>query len=447
MLSDNDVKQELHRLFLSVPATNLHNVGIEIELSIVSKEEDYSGNHSHDLQNFIINHLNFIQIFPDKLIFRHKTEKDIISFEYSINTLEFSMEKSDSLMKIKKRFLGYYDALQNFMKTKNLMLCGCGLHPHWQKINTRALELPHYQLTEYYLAQGAKESYLHNHDDFCAYSCAVQTHIDINHSIPELLNIYSFLGCIKGFLFSNSVDLTQTCDFQGMACVRDYLWWCSMFAFCSENVGYYHNIKTNDDIIDNMLQRSMYYVCRDNEYLYIGPYKLAEYFSKDSVLAYNIFTGNKTTLSPQITDLQYFRSYKAIELTKRHTIEIRDDCQQPVYDTFGPCAFNLGISEALPEAYSLIDKLCKDMRIDFYNFINNRRLSTSLNPMLSEFVLNKWRIYCREFVLIARKGLQKRNLGEEELLDSVLKRHDILENPAKVAYKKWHCDNVLLGID
>lgn len=438
MLNVNDVIQELYRLFIKGSSSNIHRVGVELELPIVNKDGDYTRECTLELIDFIKNNLGFDEVKPSATQFKHETESDCISFEYSSNTIEFSMEKSDSLLKIKKRFSEYYDALQDFLSTKNFTLLGSGLHPHWHVINTNPLPQCYYTMIKHHLAQGDRISRFHNHSDFCAYTCAVQTHLDINQDLPKLLNFYSFISAIKGFVFSNSVNLSQTNDFQNLACARDYLWWHSMFAYFPENIGYYKNINTTADIVNSMLERSMHYIYRNGMLYYTGCHKLSDYFSKNTINGYDLVTGRQITISPCLEDLQFFRSYKAIEITKRGTIEIRDDCMQPVYDAFAPSAFNLGISEMLPEACMLAKETARELGLNLYDFMPNRVLTTSLSAVddMDKSQQDKWRRYCEQFFLLAKQGLCKRNKGEEILLDNVLERKNILENPAVMLYKK-----------
>ena len=425
-----DLKNRIHNFFF-YDTCDVNTVGIELEFPIVNLDGKYDKTYDILLElSFYIEHeLKFTK--KEQYLFEKEETRDKISFEYSANTLEFSMEKSLSLFEIYIRFRHYFKKIQEYLLTRKYILTGMGMHPHWRKICTNALDTSRYKTIEHYLCEYNKYLY----GDFCAYTCSVQTHISppIIGLIPNILNVFSFLSMIKGYLFSNSVDLYPDSHFINTVCCRDYLWLNSKFAIHKNNVGYYR--KGNDkieDVIDDILERTLYYIYRNSRCWYIGPYKIKDYFSKDKIKACDIISGEEVVFSTDINDLNSFRSYKFIETTKRRTIEIRDDCQQPVFDCFSPAAFNIGIYENIDEVKIIARDMCQDLGINFFDFLNNRNIATSINCIFSKKTLV---YYLDKFYELAYLGLKKRNRNEEKLLKNFFWIRNSYKSPGIYSYE------------
>jgi len=101
-----------------------------------------------------------------------------------------------------------------------------------------------------------------------------------------------------------------------------------------------------DEIMCYIESMSLYCVEREGKYINFTPVPLAEYFSLETVVG-EYFDGNayqKIALHPELSDLQYLRSFKFEDLTFRGTIEFRSVCEQPVSEIMSTGAFSCGFA-------------------------------------------------------------------------------------------------------
>ena len=80
-----------------------------------------------------------------------------------------------------------------------------------------------------------------------------------------------------------------------------------------------------DEIIFYIRSMSLYCVERDGKYVNFHPIPLAEYFSTEEI-AGEYFDGEQyqpIIVHPEISDIQYLRSFKFEDLTFRGTVEFR----------------------------------------------------------------------------------------------------------------------------
>lgn len=345
---------------------------------------------------------------------------DCISFDNSYNNIEFSMNYSNNLNEIRERFYNYFNDAQNFIKQYNYIITGMGTNPYKKYITQNHVSYPVYNMVDEYLHRYNSDD-THKFPDFPSYLSSVQTHLDINvEDLPKTATLFAEIDFLRGLLFSNSPDF----DFGDTLCFRDYLWSKSAFGICKTNTGAVdEEYKTLDDIGESFYNRHMFNNKRDGKYNCFYPIPLKDYFENNPA-----------------KDIEYFLSFRHIEITCRGTLEIRSDCTQPLKDAFAPPAFNLGIAHNIDKAIERTETLLKGK-----NLSNSylRRCISQGNDIV-EIDKVELKSYAVDMIKLAEDGLKNRNLGEEKLIYTLYQRAKNLECPAKYILKnKENMDNVI----
>lgn len=356
------------------------DVGVEIEMPLVN----FGGNHivNNVVVQGLFDNLGKIGFNPcnyDKngntIATRSSSNGDAISLEYSLNTLEFSLDKEKSIIELEIKFNKYYDFIQEYLKQYNYSLCANGINPYYKQIDKTCLSQDRYKMIERILANDKKDKL---YGQFCAYCCSIQTHINVNREkLAKVLNLFTRITPMKEEIFANSylpeLNLKNS---------RKYLWEKSNFG--PFNVGKNKYYSSFDDIVEDYLGRSLFFIERNKQYFLLKyKYSLKDYFQQDKVIAFDT-NGKECFISPLEKDLDNFRSYKEIEISKYGTIEIRTDCMQKMEDVFKVVAFNVGIYENM----DMVIKVLKQRK----------------------------KIGRNELIKLAQIGLSRRNLNEEKIL-------------------------------
>ena len=408
-------------------------IGLELEFPIVNlKMLKNNMEIMQELMQLLINEADFKPLEFDNngnISSIINNLNDQISFEYSINTLEFSLAKSESLPKIENVCMNYISIIQEFLSDHNSILTGFGIHPFYQQIDKKPINNNRYKVIHHFLK---KENDLFS--EFVAYTSSSQVHINTNSSnLPTIINTFSKIEWIKAILFSNSVMYLNKDDLCDVTCARDFLWQNSNFSFNRNNVGVYDKkFESIEDLIQDILERFMFYTVRNDQYICFNPLPLKDYFyfSKISGVIVNNSGGRirEVEFKPMIDDLNYFRSYKNIELTSKGTIEFRSECQQPFSDLFSPAAFYIGLLENFNMLQNFLEK---------NSLINNKNIKNSYlrylatrNLLFNSIPKNTISNFIREILIIAYDGVLKRNYGEEKYLYVLFERCETLESPS-----------------
>lgn len=356
------------------------DVGVEIEMPLVN----FGGNHivNNVVVQGLFDNLGKIGFSPcnyDKngntIATRSSSNGDTISLEYSLNTLEFSLDKEKSIIELEIKFNKYYDFIQEYLKQYNYSLYANGINPYYKQIDKTCLSQDRYKMIERILANDKKDKL---YGQFCAYCCSIQTHINVNREkLAKVLNLFTRITPMKEEIFANSylpeLNLKNS---------RKYLWEKSNFG--PFNVGKNKYYSSFDDIVEDYLGRSLFFIERNKQYFLLKyKYSLKDYFQQDKVIAFDT-NGKECFISPLEKDLDNFRSYKEIEISKYGTIEIRTDCMQKMEDVFKVVAFNVGIYENM----DMVIKVLKQRK----------------------------KIGRNELIKLAQIGLSRRNLNEEKIL-------------------------------
>ena len=132
---------------------------------------------------------------------------------------------------------------------------------------------------------------------------------------------------------------------------------------------------------------------------------------------------------PEISDLQYLRSFKFEDLTFRGTVEFRSVCEQPVKEIMASGVFHAGLMENL---HSLTEMMKQDHVIYHkgYNAFELRRMFVK-RELPDTFDWKAVSGVLLGIMDLAKEGLQKRGFGEEKFLDPLYVRAEKLLSPAR----------------
>ena len=374
-------------------------VGVELEFPLINK----NGGNVDTV--FVSSIMDFFEkkgfscvlfgVGGEKL-FMENDKGDTLSFDNSYNNFEFSMMYGDNLLEIEKRFRAYYDEVQSFLEKGNHTLVPRGTNPNFPGIDVNHTPFSTYNMVQEYLNKFPGS---HGYNDFPAFMSSVQTHLDIDkESLPETYTLFCKMDFVRGLLFGNSPDF----EGKGWKIFRDYLWEKSGFGNCPEITGSVdYEFETADDIVEFFVKKGMFNRIRDDKYEVFQPVAIEKYFEEP-------FYGARDE------DIEYYLSFRNVEITSRGTLEVRSDCTQPEGRFFMPPAFNLGILNNADKAKECLESFFKangmvkkpsELRTLVCEGREDEIAPKDVLKTLSDNMLE-----------IAREGLLKRNKGEEILL-------------------------------
>ncbi|MBO4865320.1 MAG: glutamylcysteine synthetase [Ruminococcus sp.] len=364
----------------------------------------------------------------------HEETGDNLSFDCSYSNLELSMGKSDDLNILHKRFLKYYNYLQELFRPFGYTLTGMGINPNYNINTNRPVPNERYRMLYHYLHsyrryEGDIGRHFHDRPDFGTFTSASQVQLDVSHDdLIETLNVFTLLEPYKALLFANS----YLPEFPDYLCARNMLWEHSMQGYNPHNIGMFTDkLHSVDELIEYIKSQSIYCTMRDGKYIDFKPVSVRDYFELEKVSG-EYFDGSSyrsTTFSPECCDLQYLRTFKFEDLTFRGTIEYRSSCCQPISDVMTVAAFHTGLSIKLDELKELLEN---DRVIYSHGYS-----PAELQDMLSKRELPKFldrdglRSQLEAILDIAASGLKERAKNEEHFLAPLYDRAGKLTNPAK----------------
>ncbi|OWT32768.1 hypothetical protein BGI41_05965, partial [Methanobrevibacter sp. 87.7] len=239
---------------------------------------------------------------------------------------------------------------------------------------------------------------------------------------------FSKLEPIKAILFSNSVFLDDNTDY---VCFRDIFWENSTHGINPHNIGMYDiELKDISQLSNYLSTLNIYSIVRNGVYINFTSMNLYEYFSKDEITGEYYDNGEYKTIkfTPSLSDIDYVRTFKFIDITFRGTIEYRSVCTQPISASMSSPAFHVGLKHKLNEINKLISNS---------NLYNLGYSPTELRKLFTKRDLPKFvsedELYdlCKQIVDLAYTGLKERGYGEEIFLEPIYKNIDNRTNPGK----------------
>ena len=265
--------------------------------------------------------------------------------------------------------------------------------------------------------------------DFGTFTSASQVQLDVRYQdLTDVINIFGLLEPYKALLFANS----YLPDYPDYLCVRNMLWERSMQGYNPHNVGMFEKQITDvDELIDYIGTQSVYCTMRDGKYINFTPLTVEELFSLETVEGeyYDGAQYRKITFTPELSDLEYLRTFKFEDLTFRGTIEYRSSCCQPLSEAMTVAAFHTGLKEQLPALKALLEQ----DEVIYHHGFNATELQKLLSRRKMPQFVQEAQIE-RQLLRIldlARDGLQQRGRGEEILLAPLYERARRHTNPAR----------------
>ncbi len=408
-----DVRKLVYDTFLKpFENKNYSNVGVELEFPLVNltkscvDESVAKGMFDHFLKK------GFKVEIEEKgqPLFIANDDGDCLSFDNSYNNFEFAMNYADNLCDIADRFYALLCDVQSYFKSHNHAIVGIGSNPYKKYTKKSHVDFSTYNMVDEYLSTFGKDS---PYPDFPAFLSSAQTHLDIPLcDLPFAYTLFAKLDFVRGILFSNSPDFHK----EGYICYRDYLWEQSAFSCCPNITGKVDGkFETTDDIVDYFVKKGMFNRVRDGKYEIFAPVGMEEYFAREDA---------------KESDIDFYLSFKNVEITKRGTLEIRSDCAQPFDAAFAPSAFNLGIAFNMHKANSIIcdylkKNACGKTNTELRNAIVEGKYDDE-NEELYELT--------EKILECSKDGLLKRGKGEEKYLLPLFDRVARMSNPGREAY-------------
>lgn len=411
-------------------------VGLEFELPIVNRKNlpvDFKV--VHKMTDAFVCHFSFNRIHRDDDGFIYsaidEVTNDALSFDCSYNTLEFSFGTESSLHVLYERFVRYYTYVKNILKRHGHTITGMGINPHHALNRNVPVVSERYRMLLHHLSSYEKygqEMLFHHHPNFGLFSCASQIQMDVEEGeLIETLNTFTKLEPLKALIFANS-----PWEEESLLCSRDYFWKNSLHGLNRHNVDMYNlEFESVDEIIFYIKSMSLYCVEREEKYVNFRPVPLGEYFSAETICG-EYFDGEryqKIAIHPELSDLQYLRSFKFEDMTFRGTVEFRSVCEQPVKEIMASGAFHAGLMENL----SLLTETLNQDHVIYHKGYN----APELRQMFVKEELPEifdWKEVSElmlKILSIAEAGLQKRGFGEEIFLQPLYRRAQKLLSPAR----------------
>ena len=274
------------------------------------------------------------------------------------------------------------------------------------------------------------------------FSSASQVQIDVyKDNLVRTINVFSKIEPIKALLFSNSVLVDEN---KHRTCFRDALWEYSTHGVNPHNIGMYNvDFKDIGDLQAYLESLNIYCVMRDGSYINFESMNLLDYFSKDHVIGevYDKGVYRKVEIKPEISDIEYLRPFKFINLTFRGTVEFRSVCTQPISDSMSVAAFHVGLKDKLDELEELITN---DTVIYHKGYTATELRKLLIKDDIPAFInMDELCKLSKDVVDISKQGLQERGIGEEIFLKPLYERIKCRTNPGKNMIIKLNDDTSL----
>lgn len=262
-----------------------------------------------------------------------------------------------------------------------------------------------------------------------ALSAAHQVHIDIDEreSVAAVNVLNGFAGA-QIALTANS-NIWQNTVAEQAQCLGE-LFWDWWLGDDRDRAGVpERKFSSLDDYADCIGNFSPVFVRRGEEVIGLVDYKtFSEYYNGDGTKYGEYPDGKKVKLEPQPDDISLHNTFfwHDARVSRYFTIENRLNDQQPYEDMIVIPALTLGLIENLDEGTEYLAQFNWDTIRAIKDNAVHFGLGASVNGIS---VVDQ----CHNMIEIAKRGLARRGLGEEEYLDVLYDRLTRNENPATKA--------------
>ena len=439
-ITPDAIRNQIYRKFIKPTNEKKNYIGIEIEIPIINldkKAVDFDVVHkiTEKFHNYYSDFKND-GIDYDGNVFSLKNKKtdDIVCYDCSYNNIEFAMGREKDLFSINERFTDYYSFVKEEFENCNHTLTGMGINPYRKYNAETPIPSERYLMLYHHLKSFPKYKNLpmhfHKYPAYGMFSSASQVQLDVyRDNLVKTINVFSKIEPIKALLFSNSVLFEENTD---ITCYRDALWEYSTHGINPHNIGMYNvDFKDLNDLESYIESLNIYCVMRDGAYINFPTMNLQDYFKMDYVRGEIYANGQyrQIDIKPCLSDIDYLRPFKFINLTFRGTVEFRSVCTQPIKDSMTVAAFHLGLKDRLDELSEIIEN---DTVIYHRGYTAGELRKLLVHREIPSFI-DKGELcrLSRDIVDLARDCLLERGIGEEIFLKPLYDRIKRHTNPGK----------------
>ena len=390
---------------------NFKLVGTEIEYPIICKYADVSLKRlGNEFLQRMMDREGYIEIFrgSDDVLVRVDKDGNSFSYDYSYGILELSLAPACSITKLNEAHSELFGLANDFYAEHDCIIAGFG---NITLSNSR-IEYrydPYYSILQAYLKEYTDDKTLG--ECFCR-MCSIQSHIDVPYSaLLKTYNLFNELSFVRRVLMSNSPG---SVDGRPVLCTRDHEWDISRIP----NSGMYdQRFESLEELTRAVCKEKINLTKRNGEYRMMKAVSLEDYFESGESL-------------PE--DIDQFRSFKHVIVNSFNCLEVREDCTQPLDETFVPLAFNLGLALAVDKAIEIMGEFKRECNITATNSELRRR------AIYEEFIADDEQLknYFMKFYEVAFEALAQRGMKEEVFLIPLKERINKLLCPAKALKKR-----------
>lgn len=354
---------------------------------------------------------------------------DTITTDAGIGILEIALAPQLTLHGVQSQLNKILMLLIEYFDTQDCLMLGYGIQPLTPP--SRKLLMPKQRYLFYEQLSGHQTIPKDRGADahLLTVTASNQCHIDINQkeAIPAV-NILNALSGLQIALHANSPIWQGAID-PNFKANREIIW-DLCYPERLNQIGIPPKFKSIDGYIQYLLHFKPMLVKRGKLLLQVLGRKTFKQFLLDGQPSIGKTIEGKTVgLHPRKEDIHTLNSFcyfNARLVPKHGTIESRMCCQQPPKETLTSAALTLGILENLEDAKQLVDKLP-------WRTWQLLRNATARNSFETQIGKKSILPLLKRLVHLAKRGLQKRGLGEEIFLAPLFKRLKQQQSPADFA--------------
>ncbi len=343
---------------------------------------------------------------------------NVVTTETGFCKLELSLAHQESLQHVEKNFLRVLDHLALGLECAGLRIIGYGIQPlaepgeHLLMEKGRNLFWQQVFGSNKLVPEGSGDD-VH----LFALSASNQAHVDL--SSDELIpatNVFNALSPAQIALTANSSFWSWRTKLAAKSTGEAFwdVWLGSEPRYGIPN----HRFESVEDYVATMARLQPVYITRDGNYYGLSGYPtFSEFYKNQEGATVHSPDGSRQIVQPQTDDIDQHATFVwfSARPSRYCTLENRVNDQQPPEAIFSVAALTLGIIENLAKG----EDLSRVYRWD--EFIRARRsaIHRGLDASIGRHSI---RLVSEKMLDVARRGLEKRGLGEEAYLEPLVDR-------------------------
>ncbi|SED07052.1 Gamma-glutamylcysteine synthetase [Tenacibaculum sp. MAR_2009_124] len=354
---------------------------------------------------------------------------DSITTDVGYSIIEIVLSPQINLWILEKHLSKLIDILKVFFKRHNCLMLGYGIQP----LGYPSLDLmmPKERYFFFNKFSGNKIIPENEGSDACLLTITAsnQCHVEIEseNTIPAM-NTLNALSGLQIALCANSPIWLGKVE-KGIKANREDLWE-HCFPNRIEQIGIPPKFQDEAHYVNYLLGFKPFLIEREGRfYRILNKETYAEYLEDDTSCFVESLNGDIVKVTPKIEDADQLFSctwFNTRLVPKYGTIESRMCCQQPPSDTLSTSALTLGLIENLEVA----KRFEEQYPLSFWKELRVTTIKNSLNVFIGRVSIVP---LIKELLDIARDGLLRRNMNEEEFLKPLYDRLNKRESPADFA--------------